>query len=276
MNGAGLRSYGIVEAPAGSGDPALALGLEELARNGFTVIEQALTSESVQCMSAALDRVLAEQAARAGGEAHLAEIGEGGQARALLEEDPVFLQLLRIPLLDAIVEALLGPSALVIQQNGIVMPPLGAAHHQQSWHRDLPYQSWVSSKPIALGSLCTLDPFTEESGATLFLPGAHKHEGFPSEAFIARWQRSVYAPAGAVVVFDAMTFHRGGVNRGSGPRRAVNTLFGVPLLAQQITLTPKPNMDDKLRRRLGLRYQPAASADAWRDARRRSLQGKPG
>jgi ectoine hydroxylase-related dioxygenase (phytanoyl-CoA dioxygenase family) len=81
------------------------------------------------------------------------------------------------------------------------------------------------------------------------------------------------AAAGSLIVFDAMVFHRGGVNRGAGPRRAVNTVFGVPLLAQQVAFTAKPGMDARLRRRLGLDYQPAASADAWREMRAARLGG---
>lgn len=266
-----MRSYGVTEAAAPPADPALSLALEEIARNGYTVLEGALAPAQVAAMRAALDRVLAAQTARFGGEAALARIGDAGQARALLEEDDAFLDILRVARLEAVVEALLGPAALVMQQNGIVIPPQGAEHHQQSWHRDLPYQSWVASKPIALGALSVLDDFTEESGSTLFLPGSQRHEGFPSEAFVARWARPAHAPAGAIVVFDAMCFHRGGVNRGQGPRRAVNTLFGVPLLAQQVSFRDRPGIEPALRRRLGIDYQPAPSADAWR-ARRAARQ----
>ena len=162
---------------------------------------------------------------------------------------------------------MLGPAALVMQQNGIVIPPNGQEHHQQSWHRDLPYQSWVSTKPLALSALAILDDFTPESGATLFLPGSHQHADFPSEAYVQRWAWPACAAAGTIVVFDAMCFHRGGVNRGAAPRRAVNTLFGVPLLAQQIAFTDRPDLDAKLRRRLGTAYQPAADTDAWRTRR---------
>jgi ectoine hydroxylase-related dioxygenase (phytanoyl-CoA dioxygenase family) len=272
-----LQSYGttVPRDIATESDPALASALEELARNGFTVLPDAIAAEQLATMQLALDRLLAAQAARFGGEARLAEIGDAGQARALLEEEPIFLELLQLPALDAIVEALLGPAALVMQQNGIVMPPQGTAHHQQSWHRDLPYQSWVASRPIALGALATLDDFNAESGATYFLPGSHKHEFFPSTGFVARWAQQAFAPAGSVVVFDAMCFHAGGVNRGQRPRRAVNTLFGVPLLAQQVSFSDRPGLDARLRRRLGLDYQPQPSTDAWREARHKRLHGTP-
>jgi ectoine hydroxylase-related dioxygenase (phytanoyl-CoA dioxygenase family) len=266
-----MKSYGVTEARADDPDKDLALALEELSRNGFCLLQAALPLAKVAMLRDALDRVVAAQTARFGGEAALIAIGEANLARALLEEDEAFLDILRSPLLDALVEAVLGPAALVMQQNGIVMPPGGGEHHQQSWHRDLPYQSWVSTKSLALGALSVLDDFTPESGSTLFLPGSHRHEGFPSEAYIARWATPVHAAAGAIVVFDAMCFHRGGVNHGSTPRRAVNTLFGVPLLAQQIAFTDKPGLDARLRRRLGIAYQPASSTDAWRTRRAERL-----
>jgi ectoine hydroxylase-related dioxygenase (phytanoyl-CoA dioxygenase family) len=269
-----MKSYGVTQAAPDAASDDLALPLEELSRNGFCLLRAALSPATVARLGDALDRVLAAQTARFGGESALAAIGEAGLARALLEEAPAFLDILRVPRLDAIVEAVLGPMALLMQQNGIVMPPRGAEHHQQSWHRDLPYQSWVSTKPLALGALAMLDDFTPESGSTLFLPGSHRHEGFPSEAYVARWAWPAHAPAGTIVVFDAMCFHRGGVNRGNAPRRAANTLFGVPLLAQQIAFTDQPELDAKLRRRLGLAYQPAESTDAWRRRRSDRLGGR--
>jgi len=262
-----VKAYGITGAAPEAADPALALAVEELARNGFTILANVLSPPQVTAMREALDRAVAAQTARFGGEARLAAIGESGQARALLEEEPVFLDILRSTQLDAVVTALLGTAALVMQQNGIVMPPEGAEHHQQSWHRDLPYQAWVCTKPIALGALTVLDDFTAESGATLFLPGSQAHADFPSTAFAARWAMPAYAPAGAIVVFDAMCFHRGGVNRGHAARRAVNTLYGVPLLAQQVVFTPKPDLEPALARRLGLEYQASVSVDAWRERR---------
>ncbi|MEI7479409.1 MAG: WYL domain-containing protein, partial [Actinomycetes bacterium] len=85
--------------------------LEELARNGFSVLHNAVAPDTVQAMIRALDRLLEAQTARSGGEPGLVEIGDAGQARALLEEEPIFLELLRIPALDAVVEAVLGPAA---------------------------------------------------------------------------------------------------------------------------------------------------------------------
>jgi ectoine hydroxylase-related dioxygenase (phytanoyl-CoA dioxygenase family) len=265
------RAYGVTPNPASAmGDNALAL--EEIERVGLTTLQNAVGAPLLGRLHDALDRVLVAQTASFGGGEGMAAIGDASTARALLEADSVFLELLSLPDLESLVETLLGPAAVVMQQNGIVMPPQGGDHMQQSWHRDLPYQSWVATKPLALGALLVLDAFTADNGATMFLPGSHRHSTFPSNPFVERWQMPILAPAGSIIVFDAMVFHRGGVNRSSQPRRIVNTLFGIPLLAQQIKFTARPGMNAKLRRRLGVDYAPAESADAWRERRRARLQ----
>jgi ectoine hydroxylase-related dioxygenase (phytanoyl-CoA dioxygenase family) len=163
------------------------------------------------------------------------------------------------------------------------MPEFPLTHHDwrsrgspglQSWHRDPPYQSWVATKSLALSALLALDAFTEQSGATLFLPGSYRYADFPSPDFVARRQTPALMSAGSIVVFDSMIYHRGGVNRSDAPRRAVNTVFAIPLFAQQVAFTAKPGMDAKLRRRLGLDYQPARSTDAWRERRATGLRGE--
>jgi hypothetical protein len=43
-------------------------------------------------------------------------------------------------------------------QNGIINMP-NEEHHQSSWHRDLPYQNWTSSEPLACNVFYCLDNF---------------------------------------------------------------------------------------------------------------------
>ena len=265
-----LKSYGATETAA-SGDDPLALALEELSRNGFTVLERVVPATPLTAMRAALDRLLAAQTDRFGGPARLSEIGEGGQARALLEEEPVFFDLLRIPRLDAIVEALLGSAALVIQQNGIVMPPAAGEHHQQSWHRDLPYQSWVSTKPLALGALARSTLSLPRAGPRAFFPARTGMRRFPSEAYPRAGRNGRSRPRA-----------RGGIRRHVLPRRRreprqvpeTRSEYSV----RRAVVRPADHVDAEAEhgRHSGVAwayYQPAASADAWRAARRSRLQG---
>lgn len=264
-----IRSYGINDAPVSdASDPLwLRAALESLERVGFAVLENQLSASLLDSLRSGLDAVLQAQTARFGGLAALEAIGEANQARALCNEDARFWDLVTLPDVNTVIERLLGPAAIVMQQNGVVMPAGGDEHQQQRWHRDLPYQNWVSSAPLAIGALCALDPFSAMSGGTAFLPGSHRFASFPSEAFIGQRQQVIEAPAGSVILFDAMSFHRGGTNRGTTPRRAVNTLFGVPLLAQQVLITAPPGATELVVRRAGAAYHPVATPDEYRQKR---------
>ncbi len=63
-------------------------------------------------------------------------------------------------------------------QNGVINRP-ERVQAQTGWHRDLNYQHWVPSKPLAVSALVCLEDFNVETGGTAFLPSSHKFEAFP-------------------------------------------------------------------------------------------------
>jgi ectoine hydroxylase-related dioxygenase (phytanoyl-CoA dioxygenase family) len=111
----------------------------------------------------------------------------------------------------------------------------------------------------------------------MVLPGSHRAERFPSADVAASLEVSVNAEPGSFVVFDAMLFHRAGDNRSGRMRRAVNHVFSVPLIAQQISLPSalegRYSDDPALSQLLGYDSAPAASVLEWR-ARRLRRSGK--
>jgi ectoine hydroxylase-related dioxygenase (phytanoyl-CoA dioxygenase family) len=192
----------------------------------------------------------------------LAPPEEAGIVRAPLAFDDAFLALATDPAVLAIAESLLGGYTVLGQQNGLLPAP-GHGFGQARWHRDLPYQNFTSSRPIALSALFCLDSFSTETGATLVLNGSHRSAEFPgSDGAIA-----VVAEAGDCIMFDAMLFHRTGENRTDRPRRAVNHVYGRGFVAQQIDL---PGLlggrfadEPTLARLLGYRTRPATSLPMW-------------
>ena len=159
-----------------------------------------------------------------------------------------------------------------MQQNGIVNLPVGT-HAQASYHRDLPYQHFVSSRPLAVSALFCIEPFRPETGATTVIPGSHRIEPFPSAEVAAALDVPVRAEPGSFIVFDSMLFHRAGVNTSGAPRRAVNHVYTVPIIAQQISLPAALNGrhadDPAVRQLLGYDTEPAHSAMDWRERRLR-------
>jgi ectoine hydroxylase-related dioxygenase (phytanoyl-CoA dioxygenase family) len=171
-----------------------------------------------------------------GGVERLKNLDEHNTIRLPLALDREFLNLARNDKILAICEALLGPYFILNQQNGIINPPKRERYNQGSFHRDLPYQHFVSSRPIAVNALFCLDEFTLNNGATLAIVASHKQEAFPSDQVIRRHAVQITAPRGSFIVLDCMLFHSGGVNETNTPRRAVNHVYSIPLLRQQIDL----------------------------------------
>jgi ectoine hydroxylase-related dioxygenase (phytanoyl-CoA dioxygenase family) len=262
-------SYGITERAAGGADADRQA--EHVRLVGFTVIDGDFTAPELHDLSGRLDRLLERQARDAGGIERLAEIGEQETARCCLAYDEAFLRLAANPRVTEVCRRLLGDYFVLMQQNGIVNPP-GRTHTQTAYHRDLPYQHFVSSRPLAVSALFCVDAFSRENGATLVLPGSHKVEQFPHQGVITELEQPVEAPAGSFIVFDSMVFHRAGANTSTAPRRAVNQVYSLPFIAQQISfpevLDGRYADDPSVSRLLGYGAGPVRSLESWWERRR--------
>jgi ectoine hydroxylase-related dioxygenase (phytanoyl-CoA dioxygenase family) len=263
-----FKAYGVREANEPASD--LDLRVEEITVKGFTVVAGVLEESELEEARARADRVYETQAAEVGGEENLARINDALVTRCLLAYDEYFLGLALRPRVVSIVERLLGEYFTLLQQNCITNMP-AREHYQTSWHRDLPYQHFVASRPIAVSALVCLDDFSAETGGTHVLPASHKSERFPSREYVTRHEEAVTAAAGSAVVFDSMLFHRGGVNSSARPRRGLNHLYGLPFVKQQIDLPRalggRYSEDESLARFLGYESAAEESVVAWREKR---------
>lgn len=260
-----LRFYGVKEKHEVFSD--IDQHAEEIAINGYTIIEGILNDQEVRDFRAKTDAIYQRQATEIGGEERLTAINDAYIGRSLLAYDESFLLLAQQPRIRELVEALLGDYFILGLQNAIINLP-NQKNYQASWHRDLSYQHFVASRPIAVSALVCIDPFSEETGGTYVLPASHKTEKFPSERFIKSNEKSITAPAGAAIVFDSMLFHRAGYNRSQSIRRGINHMYVLPFIKQQISLPGllggRYEDDPFLKRFLGYESEPAASVIEWR------------
>lgn len=241
---------------------------EEIRRLGYAVVPSGLSTDAVAALAAEFDAVQGRYIERYG-LAYLAERDEHNTIRLPLTESDAFRQLAMNPNILALVEKLVRGRFVLNQQNGIVNPS-GARYNQGAWHRDLPYQHFVSTRPLAVNALYCVDDFTPENGASLVLPASHKEEAFPSDAFVAAHAHSVAAQAGSFIVLDCMCFHRGGENRSARVRRAVNHVYTIPHLKQQVSIPCAVDLggyDEATRRLLGADWDVPASVASLLDKR---------
>ena len=243
---------------------------EEIRIRGFTVVPQMLGAAQLPDIRRRLDAVYATQVRESGGECYLQAIDDAGIARCLLAYDSFFMEMLQEPRLLAIVELLLGPHYTLQLQNG-VFNRASEDISQQAWHRDLPYQHFVTSRPIAVGALYCVDPFAPHTGGTRVLPGSHKVEAFPSAGYVERNEYSVRMDPGDALVFDAMLYHCAGSNQAANVRRGINHVYTLPFVQQQISLPdclgPQFATHPMLAQLLGYTSAAPGSVSEWRERR---------
>jgi ectoine hydroxylase-related dioxygenase (phytanoyl-CoA dioxygenase family) len=208
--------------------------VEEISILGYSVIENVLTQDEISLASSKLDHAYEKQLDDFGRE-NLKSINELNLVRCPLSEDEFFLQIATKPLIMEIARHFLGNYFIINQQNGIINSPR-EEHHQSSWHRDLPYQDYVISQPIAISCLICIDDFTEQTGSTYVLPFSHQLSRLPSVNFIKKHMVSSHAKKGSAIIFNAMLYHKAGYNASANIRRGLNTLYSIPLLKQQVNL----------------------------------------
>lgn len=243
---------------------------EELRGQGFTLVPSGIGPSELEGLRLRLDEVYARQVAELGGEEALAQCSDIDVARAPLVYDEAFVGVAANSNLLAVVEQMLGPNFILMQQNGLLTRP-ATDNYQARWHRDFAYQHWTSTEPLAVNALLALDDFTAQSGATFVLPASHHRPEFPSDEYVRGYERQLEAPAGTFLVMDAMAFHRAGRNVSGRPRRAVNHLIGRPFMGQQFDfaalLGERFAEDVTLERYLGYRWRPQPDVASWRRKR---------
>jgi ectoine hydroxylase-related dioxygenase (phytanoyl-CoA dioxygenase family) len=248
---------------------------EEIIINGFTVVPNVIEESELDEARKRIDQVYAAQVAEMGGEDNLRQINDALVGRCLLAYDDYFLGFATNQKVLGVVGSLLGDYVTLLQQNAVINAPTGA-HFQSAWHRDLAYQHFVASKPMVISALYCIDDFSEVTGGTYVLPGSHKMEPFPSHEFVQAHETTMTAKAGSALIFDSMTYHRGGFNRSTGLRRGVNHVFGLPFIKQQISfpqsLKGKYRDDPFLSKFLGYETEAAPGVVEWRMNRLRAAK----
>ncbi len=139
----------------------------------------------------------------------------------LFNLDPIFLDLIVRPLARRFVEPALDNAFTISNFSANILGP-GAG--SMVLHADQGYavEPWPP-KPLAINVGWLLDDFTEEVGATRFVPGSHLlgHNPDPARQYDTV---PIEAPAGSLLVMDGRVWHQSGINRTPDRHRAA--LFG--------------------------------------------------
>ena len=186
--------------------------LEDLDRDGYSIIEGYLDPADVSAKKADLQRVL--DAVPTGRNDF-----EGFSTRriyALFAKTRVFDAQAIDPLVLDVVERRLGPGFQLSAPVGI---SIGPGEIAQPVHRDDDvYPLERPHRDLVVNTMWALDDFTEENGATIVFPGSHtdtEKKPVESEA------RRAVMPAGSLMVYLGGLAHGGGANQTDRSRLGV-------------------------------------------------------
>lgn len=271
LNETAVHTHGVTQKRVNASE--LDVHVEEVSRNGFTILRNVLSQEELSYFSAQIDAIYQQQVEEIGGEENLERCDDKNNVRSILVYDHEFVKLAAHERVIELAQAVLGANLILLMQNGIINNP-DDQQHQVSWHRDLNYQHWVTTEPLAINALYCIDPFRVENGCTVAMPGSHQHIDFPSDEYVRKHEVPLEANAGDVVIMDSMMYHRAGFNKSNEKRRAVNNVIAKPFMAQQLDLSTmlqgKFADDPFLSKFLGYKWSPPSDVVAWRKARYRN------
>jgi ectoine hydroxylase-related dioxygenase (phytanoyl-CoA dioxygenase family) len=235
---------------------------DEVARRGFAIIPDALSAGEVARLVAGLERLIAEDLANPDPRRR----NDDWMAFNGVLRDDAIAEVVTHPNILPCVEAILGPTCIMYACVSSSMPPNGT-NFSKRVHTDSPRV--IPSYPTNVGVMTALTDYTEENGATRFLPGSFERLDPPTDEEFERDAEMVFPRAGSSVIFNARTFHSGGVNRTSVPRHAVTVNYCRAYMRQSfdfVRMVPPervPSLSPALRRVLGFDVRMPTSLDEY-------------
>ncbi len=201
----------------------------EFAENGFFVLDNVFTPEEMNALAGhieAFQKRHEEALIAKGGTEGISRAGEISFTAFLAEQDPAVREFCLRPEFVAITTQLLGPDTDLYWNQSVFKGPDGAKEFP--WHQDDGYTPVEPSPYLTLW--LALNDAIPENGCISVIPGSHKRglvPHLPSPIGLICHplddpDQGIKVPvkAGSMAVFTSLTFHKSGVNRTQGTRKA--------------------------------------------------------
>ncbi|GIV35084.1 MAG: hypothetical protein KatS3mg031_2619 [Chitinophagales bacterium] len=236
--------------------------LTQIQQQGYYISPRLFSDSFINRLKAELERAIAAEAAFH----KTTRYREYGMLLACPLYGGAFLELLHY---DSLIEPFnwaLGETCIIYVYTSSSMPPKGT-NYSSRLHVDRPM--FIPGYLESLACLIPLDDFTEENGATYFLPGSHLTANPPDEEYFYKNATRLVTERGTVFYFNPRLWHAGGYNHTHQWRHAVGMAMVRPYLKQRIDLPrAMKGMDlshvpDKVLQKLGFFAQPPASLEEY-------------
>jgi ectoine hydroxylase-related dioxygenase (phytanoyl-CoA dioxygenase family) len=145
----------------------------------------------------------------------------------------IFCDLFDLPLVFKPLETILGEGCIVYAYTSSSMPPK-KSNFSNRIHKDSP--RIIPNYITNIGATILLDDFTEENGATWFLPNSQWRTTPPNDDEFYSKACRLIEKAGTIWFFNANLYHAGGVNNTNKWRHALTINMIRPWMKQRIDI----------------------------------------
>ena len=201
--------------------------LDRLARDGFTIVENAIEPDLVDALAAALDRLERDLGARPA--QNTFEGRNTVRIYNLLAHGSPFEAVPTHPAVLPLVEGVLDEGCLISSLSSIAIDPGETAQPIHADDQVIPLEK--PHRPVVCNSMWALTDFTEANGATRLVPGSHRREnpvyGGDYETIAAEM------PRGSVLIWDGALWHGGGANWTDRRRTGIAMNYCAGFIRQQ-------------------------------------------
>jgi ectoine hydroxylase-related dioxygenase (phytanoyl-CoA dioxygenase family) len=229
---------------------------------GYSIIENVLDAAFVKRCKSELEHAIESEAKWHG----TTDYSDYGMVLLCSLYGGTFLELFDNELVLEPFEAMMGPGCIVYAYTSSSMPP-SKGNYSCRIHVDAP--RIIPNYITNMGATILLDDFTEENGATYFLPASHTLETQPPEDYFLKNAKRLIAKAGSAIFFNARIWHAGGTNKTSHWRHALTLNVCRPYMHQRIDIPrAMSKMDlsgvsDRVKQKLGFFVQVPASYEEY-------------
>lgn len=205
-------------------------------REGYFVLEAALSAEQLGLLRDSCDHLIAimhaEMDRRGTDHIHISHRGKRYHIAKQFEQAPRLSEYVYSDLMAEICRATIGDTAYLFYDQYVVKAAEQGITF--SWHQDSGYLGFPHPPYVTIWA--AVDDMTEENGTAYLLPfsvaggSLVEHRQDPKTGDRIGYTGDepgipAIVPAGSVVVFSSLTFHRSGANRTNRMRRAYVTQY---------------------------------------------------
>ncbi len=236
--------------------------INDIQSQGYSIVENILDRDFINKMKNELKDAIQSEATYHNGK----DYSDYGMVMLCSLYGGAFIEIFDNPKMMEPFNLILGDGCIVYAYISSSMPP-SSGNYSSRIHVDSP--RIIPGYITNMGATILLDDFTEENGATWFLPCSQNTYEPPSEEYFFSHAKRLIAKAGTVWFFNARTWHLGGHNKTNKWRHALTFNMCRPWMKQRVDI-PRAmsgidisNYSERALQKLGFYAQIPASYDEY-------------